>query len=169
MKCPYCDNVDTKVIDSRPTEEGHAIRRRRECDQCGRRFTTYEKVEETILMVVKKDGRREAFDRNKILNGIIKACEKRPVSMAQMESIVDEIEKTISNSMKKEVESCNIGELIMNLLKTVDEVAYVRFASVYRQFADVSTFIKEIEKLIGPAMLSEEKNAGQNKEEKTGE
>ncbi|MBS5334338.1 MAG: transcriptional regulator NrdR [Anaerovoracaceae bacterium] len=169
MKCPYCDNVDTKVIDSRPTEEGHAIRRRRECDQCGRRFTTYEKVEETILMVVKKDGRREAFDRNKILNGIIKACEKRPVSMAQMESIVDEIEKTISNSMKKEVESYNIGELIMNLLKNVDEVAYVRFASVYRQFTDVSTFIKEIEKLIGPAMLSEEKNAGQNKEEKTGE
>ena len=144
MKCPYCDNVDTKVIDSRPTEEGHAIRRRRECDQCGRRFTTYEKVEETILMVVKKDGRREAFDRNKILNGIIKACEKRPVSMAQMESIVDEIEKTISNSMKKEVESYNIGELIMNLLKNVDEVAYVRFASVYRQFTDVSTFIKEI-------------------------
>lgn len=169
MKCPYCDNVDTKVIDSRPTEEGHAIRRRRECDQCGRRFTTYEKVEETILMVVKKDGRREAFDRNKILNGIIKACEKRPVSMAQMESIVDEIEKTISNSMKKEVESYNIGELIMNLLKNVDEVAYVRFASVYRQFTDVSTFIKEIEKLIGPAMLSEEKKAGQNKEEKTGE
>lgn len=169
MKCPYCDKVDTKVIDSRPTEEGHAIRRRRECDQCGRRFTTYEKVEETILMVVKKDGRREAFDRNKILNGIIKACEKRPVSMAQMESIVDEIEKTISNSMKKEVESYNIGELIMNLLKNVDEVAYVRFASVYRQFTDVSTFIKEIEKLIGPAMLSEEKNAGQNKEEKTGE
>lgn len=169
MKCPYCDNVDTKVIDSRPTEEGHAIRRRRECDQCGRRFTTYEKVEETILMVVKKDGRREAFDRNKILNGIIKACEKRPVSMAQMEEIVDEVEKTISNSMKKEVESYNIGELIMNLLKNVDEVAYVRFASVYRQFTDVSTFIKEIEKLIGPAMLSEEKTAKQEKGEKTGE
>ena len=169
MKCPYCDNVDTKVIDSRPTEEGHAIRRRRECDQCGRRFTTYEKVEETILMVVKKDGRREAFDRNKILNGIIKACENRPVSMAQMEEIVDEVEKTISNSMKKEVESYNIGELIMNLLKNVDEVAYVRFASVYRQFTDVSTFIKEIEKLIGPAMLSEEKTAKQEKGEKTGE
>ena len=165
MKCPYCDKVDTKVIDSRPTEEGHAIRRRRECDECGRRFTTYEKVEETMLMVVKKDGRREAFDRNKILNGIIKACEKRPVSMAQMEGIADEIEKNISNSMKKEVESYNIGELIMNLLKDVDEVAYVRFASVYRQFTDVSTFIKEIEKLI----LSEEKNVKQDKEEKTGE
>ncbi len=169
MKCPYCDKVDTKVIDSRPTEEGHAIRRRRECDECGRRFTTYEKVEETMLMVVKKDGRREAFDRNKILNGIIKACEKRPVSMAQMEGIADEIEKNISNSMKKEVESYNIGELIMNLLKDVDEVAYVRFASVYRQFTDVSTFIKEIEKLIGPAILSEEKNVKQDKEEKTGE
>lgn len=169
MKCPYCDKVDTKVIDSRPTEEGHAIRRRRECDECGRRFTTYEKVEETMLMVVKKDGRREAFDRNKILNGIIKACEKRPVSMAQMEGIADEIEKNISNSMKKEVESYNIGELIMNLLKDVDEVAYVRFASVYRQFTDVSTFIKEIEKLIGPAILSEEKNVKQDKEEKIGE
>ena len=169
MKCPYCDKVDTKVIDSRPTEEGHAIRRRRECDECGRRFTTYEKVEETMLMVVKKDGRREAFDRNKILNGIIKACEKRPVSMAQMEGIADEIEKNISNSMKKEVESYNIGELIMNLLKDVDEVAYVRFASVYRQFTDVSTFIKEIEKLIGPAILSEEKNVKQDKEEKTGD
>ena len=149
MKCPYCDNPDTKVIDSRPTEEGHAIRRRRGCDKCNRRFTTYEKVEETILMVVKKDGRREAFDRSKMINGMIKACEKRPVSMAQMEDIVNDIEKTISNSMQKEVESYDIGEMIMNRLKEVDEVAYVRFASVYRQFTDVNTFIKEIEKLIG--------------------
>ena len=131
MKCPYCDNPDTKVIDSRPTEEGHAIRRRRGCDKCNRRFTTYEKVEETILMVVKKDGRREAFDRSKMINGMIKACEKRPVSMAQMEDIVNDIEKTISNSMQKEVESYDIGEMIMNRLKEVDEVAYVRFASVY--------------------------------------
>ena len=114
MKCPYCDNPDTKVIDSRPTEEGHAIRRRRGCDKCNRRFTTYEKVEETILMVVKKDGRREAFDRSKMINGMIKACEKRPVSMAQMEDIVNDIEKTISNSMQKEVESYDIGEMIMN-------------------------------------------------------
>ena len=150
MKCPYCDNPDTKVIDSRPTEEGHAIRRRRGCDKCNRRFTTYEKVEETILMVVKKDGRREAFDRSKMINGMIKACEKRPVSMAQMEDIVNDIEKTISNSMQKEVESYDIGEMIMNRLKEVDEVAYVRFASVYRQFTDVNTFIKEIEKLIEP-------------------
>ena len=148
MKCPYCDNPDTKVIDSRPTEEGHAIRRRRGCDSCGRRFTTYEKVEETILMVVKKDGRREAFDSSKILNGIIKACEKRPVSMAQMEETVNDIEKTISNSMQKEIESYDIGEMVMNRLKEIDEVAYVRFASVYRQFTDVSTFIREIEKLV---------------------
>lgn len=148
MKCPYCDNPDTKVIDSRPTEEGHAIRRRRGCDSCGRRFTTYEKVEETILMVVKKDGRREAFDRSKILNGIIKACEKRPVSMAQIEETVNDIEKTISNSMQKEIESYDIGEMVMNRLKEIDEVAYVRFASVYRQFTDVSTFIREIEKLV---------------------
>ena len=150
MKCPFCDNIDTKVIDSRPTEDGHAIRRRRGCDNCNRRFTTYEKVEEIILMVVKKDGRREAFDRGKILNGIIKACEKRPVTMAEMENMVDEIEKTLSNSMEKEVESYYIGELIMNQLKEVDEVAYVRFASVYRQFTDVNTFIAEIEKLIEP-------------------
>jgi transcriptional repressor NrdR len=148
MKCPFCDNHDTKVIDSRPTEEGHAIRRRRGCDRCNKRFTTYEKVEETILMVVKKDGRREAFDRNKIMNGIIKACEKRPVSIAQMEGMVNEIEKSISNSMEKEVRSYRIGELIMEQLKIVDEVAYVRFASVYRQFTDVNTFIKEIEKLV---------------------
>lgn len=149
MRCPFCDSADTKVIDSRPTEEGHAIRRRRGCDKCNRRFTTYEKVEETILMVIKKDGRREAFDRTKILNGIIKACEKRPVTMAQMEAIVSDIERTISNTMEKEIESYDIGELIMNHLKDVDEVAYVRFASVYRQFTDVNTFVKEIEKLIG--------------------
>ena len=158
MKCPYCDNPDTKVIDSRPTEEGHAIRRRRGCDKCNRRFTTYEKVEETILMVVKKDGRREAFDRSKMINGMIKACEKRPVSMAQMEDIVNDIEKTISNSMQKEVESYDIGEMIMNRLKEVDEVAYVRFASVYRQFTDMNTFIKEIEKLIEPVKGNADKN-----------
>ena len=150
MKCPFCDNVDTKVIDSRPTEDGHAIRRRRGCDACNRRFTTYEKVEEIILMVVKKDGKREAFDRSKVLNGIIKACEKRPVTMATMEAMVDNIEKTLNNTMEKEIESYFIGELIMQQLKNVDEVAYVRFASVYRQFTDVNTFIAEIEKLIGP-------------------
>ena len=149
MKCPFCDNPDTKVIDSRPTEEGHAIRRRRGCDKCNKRFTTYEQVEETILMVVKKDGKREAFDRSKILNGIAKACEKRPVPLADMEKIVDEIERKLNNLMEKEVDSNLIGELVMEELKKVDEVAYVRFASVYRQFTDVNTFVKEIEKLIG--------------------
>ncbi len=149
MKCPFCSNADTKVIDSRPTEEGYAIRRRRGCDHCGKRFTTYEKVEETILMVAKKDARREVFDRNKILNGIVKACEKRPVSMTQIEGMVDDIERTLNNLMEKEVTSDYIGELVMEQLKKVDEVAYVRFASVYRQFTDVNTFIREIEKLIG--------------------
>ena len=149
MKCPFCDNQDTKVIDSRHTEEGHAIRRRRECDKCNKRFTTYEKVEEMILMVVKKDGSREAFDRSKILNGIIKACEKRPVPIAEIERVVDEIERGLNNMMEKEVQSSFIGELIMEQLKQLDEVAYVRFASVYRQFTDVNTFIKEIEKLLG--------------------
>ncbi|MGN0718656.1 MAG: transcriptional regulator NrdR [Anaerovoracaceae bacterium] len=149
MKCPFCDNPDTRVIDSRPTEEGHAIRRRRGCDKCNKRFTTYEKVEETILMVVKKDGKREAFDRSKLLRGIARACEKRPVTMAAMEAMVDEIERILGSTMEKEVASERIGELVMDQLKKVDEVAYVRFASVYRQFTDVNTFVKEIEKLIG--------------------
>jgi len=149
MKCPYCDNPETKVIDSRPTEDGHAIRRRRGCEKCGKRFTTYEKVEESMIMVIKKDGRREAFDRTKILNGIIKACEKRPVPMAEIERMVNDIERGLNNLMEKEVESTFIGELVMDQLKKVDEVAYVRFASVYRQFTDVNTFVKEIEKLIG--------------------
>ena len=149
MRCPYCENPDTKVIDSRPTEEGHAIRRRRGCESCGKRFTTYEKVEESIIMIIKKDGRSEAFDRGKVMNGIVKACEKRPVSMAEIERIVDEIERGLNNMMEKEIDSTFIGELIMDQLKKVDEVAYVRFASVYRQFTDVNTFIKEIEKLIG--------------------
>ena len=149
MKCPFCDNPDTRVIDSKPTEEGHAIRRRRGCDKCNKRFTTYEKVEETILMVVKKDGKREAFDRSKLLRGIARACEKRPVTMAAMEAMVDEIERILGSNMDKEVASDRIGELVMDQLKKVDEVAYVRFASVYRQFTDVNTFVKEIEKLIG--------------------
>jgi len=150
MKCPYCDNIDTKVIDSRPTEEGHAIRRRRGCDKCGRRFTTYEKVEESILMVIKSDGkRREAFDRDKLFRGIARACEKRPVSVDTMEDIVIDIERELNNLMVKEVESSYIGELVMERLKEVDEVAYIRFASVYRQFTDVNTFITEIEKLVG--------------------
>ncbi len=148
MKCPFCDNSDTKVIDSRPTEDGHAIRRRRECDNCGKRFTTYEKIEESIIMIVKKDGSRQAFDRDKITNGIIRACEKRPVTMADIERITNDIERGLNNLMEKEVKSEFVGELVMEELKKLDEVAYVRFASVYRQFTDVDTFIKEIEKLV---------------------
>ena len=147
MKCPYCNSEDTKVIDSRPTEDGHAIRRRRGCEKCGKRFTTYEKVEESIIMIVKKDGSREAFDRGKLMNGIIRACEKRPVPMATIEEMVDRIERGLNNLMQKEVKSDFIGELVMDELKKVDQVAYIRFASVYRQFTDVETFTKEIEKL----------------------
>lgn len=149
MKCPFCEHPDTKVIDSRHTEDGHAIRRRRECEKCSRRFTTYEKIEEVVLMVIKKDGSRETFDRNKIMSGIVKACEKRQVSVSDMEKIVDEIERGLNNMMEKEVSSTFIGELIMDKLKDLDEVAYVRFASVYRQFTDINTFISEIENLLG--------------------
>ena len=149
MRCPFCDNQETKVIDSRPTEDGHAIRRRRECERCTRRFTTYEKVEEVILMVVKKDGSREAFDRTKVMNGIIRACEKRPVTLVTMENMVNQIERGLNNMIEKEVDSSFIGELIMDQLKEVDQVAYVRFASVYRQFTDANTFIAEVEKLLG--------------------
>ena len=149
MKCRYCLGTESRVVDSRPTEDGTAIRRRRECSNCGKRFTTYEKIEDIPISVVKRDGTREAFNSEKILAGVRKACEKRPVSMDQMETMVSEIEKQLSNRMEKEVDSTYIGELIMEQLKKVDEVAYVRFASVYRQFTDVNTFVKEIEKLIG--------------------
>lgn len=149
MKCPFCEHTDTKVIDSRHTEDGHAIRRRRECEKCSKRFTTYEKIEEVVMMVIKKDGSRETFDRNKVMGGIVKACEKRPVSVFDMEKIVDEIERGLNNMLEKEVSSTFIGELVMDKLKDIDEVAYVRFASVYRQFTDISTFISEIERLLG--------------------
>ena len=148
MRCPFCDYEDSKVIDSRPSDEGRAIRRRRECEKCGKRFTTYEKVEATILMVIKKDGSREAFDRDKLMLGLVKACEKRPVSMDEIETVVNEIERGLNNLMQKEVQSSFIGELVMEKLKELDEVAYVRFASVYRQFTDVNTFISEIEALV---------------------
>ncbi|AFS78323.1 transcriptional repressor NrdR [Gottschalkia acidurici 9a] len=148
MKCPYCDFFESKVVDSRPIDDGQAIRRRRECTKCGKRFTTYENIEEIPLIVIKKDGNRQAYNRNKILNGIIRACEKRPVSIQQMEEIVDDIEKTLFNSMEKEITTNYIGELIMNKLKNVDEVSYVRFASVYRQFKDLNTFMDELEKLL---------------------
>ncbi|MDF2546882.1 transcriptional regulator NrdR [Anaerosolibacter sp.] len=148
MNCPFCEFFETKVVDSRPTEEGHAIRRRRECGKCRKRFTTYEKVEEIPLMVVKKDGTREAYNRNKVLNGIIRACEKRPVSMKHIEAIIDDVEREMHNTMEKEITSTYIGELVMNCLKDLDEVAYVRFASVYRQFKDINTFMEEVKKLL---------------------
>jgi transcriptional repressor NrdR len=136
------------VVDSRPTDEGQAIRRRRECLNCKKRFTTYEKVEEIPIFVVKKDGNRESFNRNKIINGLIKACEKRPVSMQLIEKTVDDIERKLSNSMEKEIQSEYIGQLVMNSLKDIDDVAYVRFASVYRQFKDINTFMEELEKIL---------------------
>ena len=148
MKCPYCGAVDSKVIDSRPTEDGEKIRRRRECLNCKKRFTTYEIVETVPLMVVKKDGSREAFDRQKLLNGLMRACEKRPVSFDALEQAVDEIEQTLSNTMNREVTSLEIGEQAMQQLKNIDEVAYVRFASVYRQFSDINTFMDELKELL---------------------
>lgn len=151
MKCPYCEFEESKVVDSRPTDEGEAIRRRRECLQCGKRFTTYEKVETTPLMVVKKDGSRQMFDSQKLLNGIMRACEKRPVATKDMERIVADIESTMQNQLQREISSEEIGEMVMARLKKVDEVAYVRFASVYRQFKDVSTFIEEVNRLLEKA------------------
>ncbi|WP_058485132.1 transcriptional regulator NrdR [Defluviitalea phaphyphila] len=148
MKCPFCNGEDTKVVDSRPSEENNSIRRRRQCEKCGRRFTTYEKIETIPIMVIKRDGTREVFDRNKILNGIVKSCNKRSISMQEMESIVDDVENVIFNTLQKEVHSTQIGELVMEKLKAVDEVAYVRFASVYRQFKDINTFMDELTKLL---------------------
>ena len=148
MKCPYCDYMESKVVDSRPTDEGQAIIRRRECINCGKRFTTYEKIEEIPIIVVKKDGNRQIYDRNKLLNGIIKSCEKRPVSMNDIEEIVDSIEKKLSNSLEKEITSREIGEMVMDRLKDIDEVSYVRFASVYRQFKDVNSFMDELKKIL---------------------
>ncbi|WP_071027239.1 transcriptional regulator NrdR [Peptoniphilus raoultii] len=148
MKCPFCGHFDSKVIDTRPTEEGNTIRRRRECLKCKGRFTTYEKIESQPIMVIKKDGTRQSFDRDKIIGGIIKACEKRPVSYEKIESLVDEIEKKIQNSMTREISSRDIGEMVMEKLKSADEVAYVRFASVYREFKDLQSFAKELETIL---------------------
>ena len=148
MKCPYCGHSESKVIDSRPTEEGSSIRRRRECLACKKRFTTYETVESLPMVVVKKDGSRQSFDRRKVLGGMIRACEKRPVSLAELEKIADEIEQELQNGMDREVSTAQIGELVMTRLKKVDEVAYVRFASVYRQFKDIDTFMSELTKLL---------------------
>ncbi len=148
MRCPFCSYSESKVIDSRPAEEGSTIRRRRECLSCGKRFTTYEIMERLPLLVVKKDGRRQSFDRVKLLNGMVRACEKRPVPMAALETIVDDIEQDLQNSLEREVSSVKIGEMVMDKLKDLDEVAYVRFASVYRQFKDINTFMDELNKLL---------------------
>ena len=150
MKCIYCEHPDSKVIDSRPTEEGNVIRRRRECLGCGKRFTTYEKVEQTPILVIKKDGRRESFDPHKIRTGILKATEKRPISIEQVDQIIEGIERSIYNSLEREVSSVVIGEMVMDALKDLDPVAYVRFASVYRQFTDIENFRNELEKLLKP-------------------
>ena len=148
MKCPFCGGFDSKVVDSRPTEDGERIRRRRECISCGKRFTTFEIVETTPIMVKKKDGSIQAFNRDKLLNGMIKSCEKRPVSIQDLEKAVDRIEYKIVNSLKNEISSVELGEMVMDELKKLDEVAYVRFASVYRQFSDVNTFFEELSELL---------------------
>ena len=148
MKCPYCGYEESKVIDSRPADEGERIRRRRECLKCGKRFTTHEVIETVPIIVIKRDKSREVFDRNKLIAGILRACEKRPVSIGQIEGIVDTIESQLQQSLDREVTSMMIGELTMEQLKNVDEVAYVRFASVYRQFKDINTFMDELNKLL---------------------
>ena len=148
MKCPFCGYTESKVVDSRPTDEGSSIRRRRECLSCGSRFTTYETVESLPIIVIKKDGSRETFDRSKVLSGMLKACEKRQVPLNRLEKAVTDIEQTLSNSLTREVKSADIGQLTMDQLKGIDEVAYVRFASVYRQFKDINTFMEELNKLL---------------------
>jgi transcriptional repressor NrdR len=148
MNCPYCGYEESKVIDSRPTDEGQRIRRRRECLQCQKRFTTYEIIESLPIIVIKKDKSRETFNRDKLMTGLLRACEKRPVSIDTLDNMIDEIEVTIQNSLDREVSSERIGELVMDKLKKIDEVAYVRFASVYRQFKDINTFMTELNKLL---------------------
>jgi len=148
MKCPFCNASDTKVIDSRPADDNSSIRRRRQCEQCGRRFTTYEKLETMPLMIIKKDDSRETYDRSKIESGVVRSCHKRPVSVDQIEACVDEIENKIFNLGVREIESEKIGEIVMDQIRDLDQVAYVRFASVYRQFKDADTFMSELKKLL---------------------
>ncbi len=148
MKCPFCSHDDTRVVDSRLGKEGNNIRRRRECIDCERRFTTYERVEETLPLVIKKDGRRETFDRQKIISGIQRACEKRPVSISTIEKVVDQMELTLQESGEKEIAASRIGEAVMGALQSIDEVAYVRFASVYRQFRDINEFMSELKDIL---------------------
>ena len=148
MKCPFCGFLESKVIDSRPAEEGTTIRRRRECLACHKRFTTYDTIEHLPLVVVKRDGSRQQFDRVKLINGMVRACEKRPVSLSQLESIADEIEQELQSALEREVSTVEIGEMVMKRIKLIDEVAYVRFASVYRSFKDINTFMEELTKLL---------------------
>ena len=148
MKCPYCYVPESKVIDSRASDNGASIRRRRECVSCGRKFTTYERVENIVMMVIKKDGSRQSFDRDKVANGIRRACEKRPVTAEQIDEAVSFIEMQLYNKANKEISSIEIGELVMDKLKEIDDVAYVRFASVYRQFKDLNTFVDELQKIL---------------------
>ncbi|MBQ3089585.1 MAG: transcriptional repressor NrdR [Oscillospiraceae bacterium] len=148
MRCPYCGQLDSKVVDSRPADDGESIRRRRECLACRKRFTTYETVETLPLIVIKKDGSRQSFEKNKVLTGIIHACAQRPVTMETMMRIADDVEQELQNSMNREISATRIGELVMDKLKEVDEVSYVRFASVYRQFKDIDSFIEELNKLL---------------------
>ncbi len=148
MKCPYCGHPESKVVDSRPADEGASIRRRRECLGCGKRFTTYETMERLPLVVVKKDGSRQQFDRAKIINGVIRACEKRPVTFDTVEKLAEDIELELQNSLERETDTQTIGKMVMDRLKKIDEVAYVRFASVYRQFKDINTFMAELNKLL---------------------
>ena len=148
MNCPFCSYEESKVIDSRPTDEGQRIRRRRECLSCGKRFTTYEIIESLPIIVIKKDKSRETFNRDKLMTGLLRACEKRPVSIDMLDNMIDEIETVLQNSLDREVSSEKIGELVMEKLKAIDEVAYVRFASVYRQFKDINTFMQELNKLL---------------------
>lgn len=148
MKCPFCEYTESKVIDSRPVDEGASIRRRRECLKCEKRFTTYEQIESVPLIVIKKDGKREVFNRQKLINGILRACEKTQVSYSQVENLVSEIESGMHNRLDKEIPSTQIGELVMNKLKEIDDIAYVRFASVYREFKDVNTFLEELNRIL---------------------
>ena len=148
MKCPFCGYSESKVVDSRPAEEGATIRRRRECLSCQKRFTTYEIVEHIPLIVIKKDGRRQTFDKQKLLNGMLRACEKRPVPLAGLQAVADEVEQELHNSLEREIRTSDVGEMVMEKLKALDEVAYVRFASVYRSFRDINTFMDELNKLL---------------------
>jgi len=148
MKCPFCGYSESKVVDSRPAEEGATIRRRRECLSCQKRFTTYEIMERLPLIVVKKDGSRQTFDKQKLINGMLRACEKRPVPLAELTNVSDEIEQELQNSLEREIRTTDIGEMIMSRLKSLDEVAYVRFASVYRQFRDINSFMDELNRLL---------------------